>query len=354
MGTMVKVNDSITCVDGKALTVMKLKELGSKAERKAQGLYDARGDSNIQLDQAVLSTQTDAMIPDNQLPAKVCPSLEELWWSLLPNGHHIISMDPDGNCLFCSFLDQLNHDNGQVHDFTCYQITNHICRHSDEFKEFLLLQDNHEDISNLDSYIHKMSQNGKWGGDPELYNAAWFYGVNIAVYSPEYTNTNGMLIINADGHQGAIDGAPVMWTISFHSSNQYNSIGLPGNPPLPIRHIMNVQRYQSYLQQVLDKYPDNLTIIALMLCTKGHPIPTIAVQSLRKTTGRMMSYIALQILSAGGDAILESHLKSLLSQAKEGVMKSVQGGTAVRCDHRNTIYRKSSHSAVCGRAQGNH
>jgi hypothetical protein len=33
MGTMVRINDSITCAGGKALTVMKLKELGRKAER---------------------------------------------------------------------------------------------------------------------------------------------------------------------------------------------------------------------------------------------------------------------------------------------------------------------------------
>ena len=118
---------------------------------------------------------------------------------------------------------------------------------------------------------------------------------------------------------------------------------------------MNVQQYQeAYLQQSLDKYQDDLTIITPILCSECPPIPPNEIESLRTTTGTIMSYIALQILSAGGDAILESHLKSLLSQAKEGVMKSVQGGTAVRCDHRNTIYRKSGHSAVCGRAQGNH
>ena len=233
-------------------------------------------------------------------------------------------MDPDGNCLFRSLLDQLNHNNGQAHDFTCHQITSHIHRHSDKFKDFLLLQDNHEDISDLNSYIYKMGQNGKWGGNPELYAAAWFYGVNIPIFSQECINTNGMLIINADGHQGAIDSARAMWTISFHGS-----IRSPGNPPLPIRRIMNIQRYQSYLQQALDEYQVNLTIIASMLHTKGHPVPTITVESLRKTTGRMMSYIVLQILSAGGDAILESHLMSLLSQAEEGVMNPVQGDTAV-------------------------
>ncbi len=36
----------------------------------------------------------------------------------------------------------------------------------------------------------------------------------------------------------------------------------------------------------------------------------------------MMSYIALQILNAGGAVIPESHLKSLLFQVKESVMQS--------------------------------
>jgi hypothetical protein len=35
MGTMVKINNSFAQAGGKALTGMKLKELGSKAERKA-------------------------------------------------------------------------------------------------------------------------------------------------------------------------------------------------------------------------------------------------------------------------------------------------------------------------------
>ena len=284
---MVGINDSFARAGGKALTVMKLQELVSKAKCNAWRLYDAGEDCGIPLGRA------DAMIPDGQPPAKICPSVEEFWWSLLPNGFHINSMDPDGNCLFHSLSDQLNHDNGQAHDFTHHQITNHIRKHSDKFKDFLLLQDNHGDISDLDSYIHKMVQNGEWGGNPELYAAAWLYGVNITIYSQEYTNTNGMLVINADGHQRAIDMVPAMWTILFHGNNHYNSIRLPGNPPLPIRHIKNDQRFQSYLQQALDEYQDDLTIISTMSHSEGHPIPTIVVKLLRKTTRRMMSYILL-------------------------------------------------------------
>ncbi len=58
--------------------------------------------------------------------------------------------------------------------------------------------------------------------------------------------------------------------------------------------------------------------------SEGHPIPIITIEPLPKATGQMMSYIALQILNAGGDAIPESHLKSLLSQVEEGVMQSVK------------------------------
>ena len=168
-----------------------------------------------------------------------------------------------------------------------------------------------------------MMKNGEWGGNPEVYAAAWLYGVNITIYSQEYTNTNGMLVINADGQQGAIDTVRAMWTISYHGNNHYNSIRSPGNPPFPMRHIKNDQRFQSYLQQALDEYQDDLTIISTMSRSEGHPIPAITIEPLREATGQMMSYIALQILNAGGDAIPESHLKSFLSQAEEGVMQSV-------------------------------
>ena len=58
MGTMVKINDLFAQAGGKALTVMKLKELGSKAERKARRLYNALEDCGIPPD------LTDTMIPD--------------------------------------------------------------------------------------------------------------------------------------------------------------------------------------------------------------------------------------------------------------------------------------------------
>jgi hypothetical protein len=63
----------------------------------------------------------------------------------------------------------------------------------------------------------------------------------------------------------------------------------------------------------LDEYQDDLTIISTMSRSEGQLIPTITIEPLREAAGQMMSYIALQILNAGGAAIPESHLKSLLS-----------------------------------------
>jgi hypothetical protein len=154
---MVKINDSFAQAGGKALTVMKLKELGSKVEREAWRLYNVLEDGSIPLD------LTDTMIPDGQPPAKGCPGFEEFWWSLLPNGSHINSMDPEGNCLFCSLSNQLNHDNGQAHDFTHHQITNHIKGTVTSSKIFSFSGITMKTSLTLTGISKKKVQNGEWG-----------------------------------------------------------------------------------------------------------------------------------------------------------------------------------------------
>ncbi len=156
MTTMVQINDSIARPGGKKLSTLRLKELGSSAECKARELYEAEENA---MDQIYCPVHIDEMNSDFQSPVRVPQSLEEFLLSLLPNEFCIMSMEPAGNCLFRGISDQLNHYNGSAHGFTRHQITNHICRHGNKFKDFLLLQDDHEDISDLDSYIHKMGQN---------------------------------------------------------------------------------------------------------------------------------------------------------------------------------------------------
>jgi hypothetical protein len=161
-------------------------------------------------------------------------------------------MEPDGNCFFHCILDQSNHDNGDGHDFTHHQLTNHIKRHGNEFKTFLLLGNDHKDITDLNNYIHKTGQNGKWGGHLEVHAAAWFYDVDITIYSPEYTNTGGFLVFKVGGPKGTCNTPNAMWSISYHNNNHFNSIRSPKNPPCPSQDKLDVDCYQAYMQNALD------------------------------------------------------------------------------------------------------
>jgi hypothetical protein len=324
MTTMVQINDLIARTGGKKLSTLQLKELGSDAEHEARELYEAEENDKNAMDQTYCPVHIDEMNSNFQSPVRVPQSPEEFLLSLLPNEFCIMSMEPDGNCLFRSISDQLNHDNGSAHGFTRHQITNHIHRHGNEFKYFLLLQDDHKDISDLDSYIHKMGQNGIWGGNPEIYAAAWFYGADIMIYSQDYVNTDGVLIIKADGPQGTNDHSCVMCNISYHGNNHFNSIRSLGNPSRPTQHIMNIECYQAYLQQTLDDYQDDFAIMASLTCTGSTPIPPHVINLIRETTASITSYIALQLLGTGGEALLEPRLKILRNQAKEGAMEFIQ------------------------------
>jgi hypothetical protein len=124
------------------------------------------------------------------------------WRTTTPEGTQILTMANDGNCFFRSISDQLDHDHGAGHKYICYQIINHICRNGDKFKDILLMQDNDKEITNLDSYLHKMRQIGEWGRPLEVYVASWFYKVDITIYSKEYVGTGGLLIFKADNTNG--------------------------------------------------------------------------------------------------------------------------------------------------------
>jgi hypothetical protein len=65
MITMVQINDSIAREGGKELSLLRLKELGGRAERKARELYEAGEDDKNFMDQVVVPAQTDAITSDN-------------------------------------------------------------------------------------------------------------------------------------------------------------------------------------------------------------------------------------------------------------------------------------------------
>jgi hypothetical protein len=206
MTTMTQINTLIAHAGGKELSTQQLKELGSIAKHAAMELYDTKvAEQNAMeqeppadIDAPVIS---DVMIAEQESTITDLQHSNNFWQSHLPDRCHILSIEPDGNCFFRCILDQLNHDNGAGHDFTRHQLTIHIRRHGDEFKNFLLLGNDHKDITDIDNYIHNMGQNGTWGGHPEVY-AAWFYDIDIRIYSLEYTNTGGFLVFKAGGPNG--------------------------------------------------------------------------------------------------------------------------------------------------------
>ncbi len=97
---------------------------------------------------------------------------DSFWRTTIPEGTQILTMANNGNCFFRSISDQLDHDHIAGHKYIRYQITNHIRRNGGEFNDILLMRDDNKEITDLDSYLHKMQQNGEWGEPPEVYAAS--------------------------------------------------------------------------------------------------------------------------------------------------------------------------------------
>jgi hypothetical protein len=332
MTTMTQINTLIARAGGKELSTRSLKGLGSIDKHAAMELYNAKvAEQNAMeqeppadIDAPVIS---DIMIAGQDSTVTDLQRSDNFWQSHLPNRCHILSMEPDGNCFFRCILDQLNHDNGAGHDFARHQLTDHIRRHDDKFKNFLLLGNDHKDITDLKNYIHNMGQNSTWGGCPEVYAAAWFYDIDITIYSPEYTNTGGFLVFKVGGPNGTCYTPNSMWNILYHGNNHFNSIRSPKNPPRPSQDKSDMDRYQAYMQNALDGYQDNFAKLAFLSCNNGTPIPPHDIKPIRVTTGSIMLYIAAHLLATGGAPISELQMKILLDQAEKCAMEFVQANS---------------------------
>jgi hypothetical protein len=143
MSTMTKVNLLIAHAGGKELFTQKLKEFCGNAEKKAKAIYEKEVAALNAIDHAP-SPDFDATLGRDEMNTNPKSSTtnpqasNEFWQSILPNNLHMLEVAPDGNCLFCCILDQLNCVEGARHDMR-HQITNHICRNGNAFKNFLLL-----------------------------------------------------------------------------------------------------------------------------------------------------------------------------------------------------------------------
>ena len=96
----------------------------------------------------------------------------------IEDGRSIVDMNADGNCLFRALSDQLYGDYGNRHDEVRSEVCNFMEDNEDEFKLFLVFEDDteeEEDAKDFDHYIEVMRSDGEWGGNLELVAAARLY-----------------------------------------------------------------------------------------------------------------------------------------------------------------------------------
>jgi hypothetical protein len=249
---------------------------------------------------------SDVMIAGQDSTVTDLQRSDDIWQSHLPNRYHIPSMKLDANCFFHCILDQLNHDDGVGQDFMHHQLTNHIRRHCDKFKNFLLLGNDHEDITDLNNYTHNMGQNSTWGGHPEVYAAAWFYGIDIFNILTGVHQYWWISCLQVGGPNGTCNTPNAMWNILYHGNNHFNSIQSPKIPPRPSQDKSDVDPYQAYMQNALDGYQDDFAKLAFLSYNNGTPIPPHNIISIWAITGLIMIYIAAHLSAAGGAPISES------------------------------------------------
>jgi len=310
-----------------------LKELGSNAELKAKQLHDAdiakrngATDGNNAVDPKGKLAETHDGGSVKEAAYQDCQESKEkgheqdpdgFWRTAIPNGLQIFTMTNDGNCFFRSISDQLTHDQGAGHEFVRYQITNHIRRNGDEFKNILLARDDDEELTDLESYLHKMVQSGEWGGPPEVYAAAWFYGVDIMIYSKDYLNTGGCLIFTADGPKGSNVASRPTWHISYHDNNHYNSVRSLDPVPRNSQYKSDKDRLEADMQRALDDHYQDCIQLVHEAKEAGSQVLPDDINTIRAVTVNVMKFIAECLAEVeGGREITESQLQTLCYQAE--------------------------------------
>ena len=84
-------------------------------------------------------------------------------------------MAADGNCLFRSISHQIYNDYGTRHEKVRSELCDYLEANEEEFKVFLILDDDDTDICNFKDYVSRMREDGEWGGDVEIVCASRLY-----------------------------------------------------------------------------------------------------------------------------------------------------------------------------------
>ena len=132
------------------------------------------------------------------------------------NGNReIVEMEADGNCLFRSISHQLHNDFGENHDAVRNEICNYLEENKEDFKIFLLLDDEEEDVMEFEDYVSEMREDATWGGDVEIVCAARYYKRQITIFSATGAYNIGI---------GDEDPSGPDLLLSYHENSHYNSV----------------------------------------------------------------------------------------------------------------------------------
>ena len=130
----------------------------------------------------------------------------------------LITIIPDGNCLFRCFSYSLTSSPHSQHEHQVYRTTimNEIESHSSEYKFFI------EDDEPFDQYIDRLRTDGEWGSGMEIMAACRLFNVRVLITQhdrPSY-------VMGEDGEESAR-----LLEFSYHDGDHYNIVlpieGLP-------------------------------------------------------------------------------------------------------------------------------
>jgi len=104
----------------------------------------------------------------NEIDEKIKNELESL-------GYYVVEVKGDGNCLFRSVSEQIEGDENNYKQYR-ERCVDYIIQNKDDFVPFL------DEDEPFDNYIEKISRDGEWGGNLELYALSMALEANFCIY----------------------------------------------------------------------------------------------------------------------------------------------------------------------------
>jgi OTU domain-containing protein 5 len=140
-------------------------------------------------------------------------TVDQLRVSLAKKGLEIVTMPPDGNCLFHSVADQIYGDH-EYHDVVRNLCLDYMQKERGHFSQFV--------TEDFDAYIARKRQLAVHGNHLELQAITEIYSRPVEIYAIDENPLNIF--------QGSyeIDSPPIM--LSYHYGNHYNSVRDPLKP----------------------------------------------------------------------------------------------------------------------------